>query len=80
MTSVGTRTEPSALRTSINEFIATSARTVDGVAAARARCPHQRAIASSADGHMARMSASQLHSDGQAVRVLPSLVGVCAHG
>jgi hypothetical protein len=61
-TSVGTRTEPSAARTSIKEFMAMSERTVDGVAAARARWPHQRAIASSADGHRARMSASQPHS------------------
>jgi hypothetical protein len=37
MTSVGTRTAGRAPRTSIKEFIAISERTVDGVAAARAR-------------------------------------------
>jgi hypothetical protein len=36
-----------------------SARTVDGVAAARMRCPHHRCIGSSADGQRIRMSASQ---------------------
>ena len=61
-TSVGTRTELNASRTSTTVFMAISDRTVDGVAAARARWPHQRAIASSAEGHMTRMSASQLHS------------------
>ena len=56
------------------------ARTVDGVAAARARRPHQIAIASSADGHMARMSASQLHSTASRSMYCRRSSGVRAHG
>jgi hypothetical protein len=39
--------------------MASSWRTVEGVAAARARAAHQAVIASSADGQRNRMSASQ---------------------
>ena len=46
----------------MREFIAARARTAPGLAAARQRSPHQRAIASSAEGHIARMFASKPHS------------------
>ncbi len=56
---MGTRTAGSMSRTSTREFMSISARTVDGVAAARIRCAHQRCIAASADGIRMRASASQ---------------------
>jgi hypothetical protein len=61
-TSVGTRIAGSSPRTSISEFISLSALTAPGLAAARQRSPHQRAIASSADGHIIFMSDSKPQS------------------
>jgi hypothetical protein len=52
----------SSARTSISEFISLSALMAPGLAAARQRSPHQRAIGSSAEGHMAFMSDSKPQS------------------
>ena len=61
-TSVRTCTAGETSRTSICEFIRIRSRAAPGLAAARARSPHHWAIASSAFGHIWRMSASQPHS------------------
>ena len=59
---MGTRIAGSSARTSISEFISLIALMAPGLAAARQRSPHQRAIASSADGHICFMSDSKPQS------------------
>ena len=46
----------------MREFISMSALTAPGLAAARQRSPHQRAIASSAEGHISRIWSSKRQS------------------
>jgi hypothetical protein len=77
---VGARTDRRASRTSITEFMAMSDRTVDGVADARARRPHHFAISSSADGHIDRRCASQLHSLARRSAYRSRSAAVCPHG
>ena len=59
----------STARTSISEFISLSALMAPGLAAARQRSPHQRAIASSADGHIVFMSDSKPQSRSRSLDV-----------
>ncbi len=79
-TRVGTWIAGSRSRTSMRAFISTSARTAPGVAAARHRSPHQRAIASSAEGHIARMCASKRQSPATISRRRARSSAVGAHG
>ena len=54
----------------MREFISARARIAPGLAAARQRSPHQRVIASSADGHISRIMRSRPPS--------PSRDAICA--